>query len=137
MRSSKIELVFATLPTAEVGATSSDSTPDALAMRTRASGSNVRNNLKKLKAEDRAHILRWTGTNPPAPVWVAGPGKDAPRPPPLSKQEIQRRHNERQRARRKEERVEPIAGLARQLTYDCIERARRAPQSWYSALEAA
>lgn len=133
-RSSKIELIYAALPSADVGAKSSDSTPDALAMRTRASGSNVRNNLRKLKAENRAHILRWTTTNPPGPVWVSGPGEDAPRPLPLSKEEIRRRHTERQRARRKEERVDPTIGLARQLTYESIERARHRPQSWCSAL---
>lgn len=134
MRSSKIELVYDALPTSKAAAESNTSTPDALAMRTRASGSNVRNNLKKLRDEGRAHILRWTGTNPPAPVWVRGPGEDAPRPPPLSQEEVRRRHRERQQARRQEERVEPIAGLARQLTYESIERARRTPQPWFAAL---
>jgi hypothetical protein len=132
---SKLEDVFNALRTAEDEAALphgvGDGSPERIARDAGIAAPNVRRNLKILKADDRAHIFCWTDANPRSPVWVVGPGKDAPKPDPIPKSEHRRRHRERNKNR---VRTEIVPGAARQLTYECIERARQVPQPWFAAL---
>lgn len=117
-----------------------EGTPVRIANLIHMAEANVRKNLKKLKAQDRAHVVRWTERHPVSngmsTIWAIGPGEDAPRPKP--KREKKRRpyaYTDVMRERRQAARANEGAG--RRATYACIERVKQAPQTWFSALEAA
>lgn len=138
MTASKLEIVTAALRTAEQEAGQphgkGDGTADRIHRATGISAQNVRNHLEKLGKDGKAHILCWTDSHSTAPVWVLGPGENAPKPAGLSKDEARRRHNDLQnRTRRQKVEVrEPGWGL--RATYERIETVRKSPQSWCSPL---
>jgi hypothetical protein len=93
---------------------------------------NVRNHLQKLAAAGEAHIFCWTEGHSTAPVWVSGPGEHAPKPVPMTAEELNARKRESRRRCDRAEVREP--GWAKRATYECIERVRQVPQSWCSPL---
>lgn len=69
--------------------------------------------LADLKAADEAHIGRWRRTvGRFAAVWVAGPGKDAPKPEPRSQAARDRARRERERAALRADLTDRAARLA-------------------------
>ncbi|MFK3738970.1 hypothetical protein [Massilia sp. TN1-12] len=143
MTKCKKEQVFKVLATVEqetanLAAGATTGTPERIFLQTGMGQSGIRNNLKKLKKEGRAHIIGWTKITPRAPVWAQGPGEDAPKPPALTPHETYARKLARRNANAKAPReIEQEAGRAWRITAETIERARQQPQTWFSQLEVA
>lgn len=141
MQKTRIEEVYKALRTVEEESSrrhgKGDGTAERLGNEIGIGGNNVRNNLRKLKAQGRAHILCWTDYYIHAPVWVKGAGEDAPKPPPLTKEEYLQRHLDLQRERRQKAREEAGGRTKKERAASLeqhIEQARIKPQSWFSAL---
>lgn len=93
------------------------------------------NNLNRLKAENRAHIHAWTQSSCPAPVWVKGPGEDAPKAVPMTRPELLKRQVDARRERRASEAsMAQEVGTAVERTARTIERARQQPCDPFAAL---
>lgn len=110
---------------------------------------NVATCLYRLVKKGAAHIIAYTETKPRAPIFVKGEGLSVDRPPPPTEEEKQIRYERHLQAGRDRRRLEREAREAQRTaipekrepsksmlkTEASIERARRQPATWISALE--
>lgn len=141
------EVVFDALPTmAQVDESAETGFGTALALSKIVDmfPGSVGRHLRRLRAQERAHIYRYTDEPKPCAVWVTGAGKDADRPVRTPAEIVQRRRDisrrtmakarERQKAGRppSDPNLTPHRELVR--TMSTIARAMAAPRSWIGPL---
>jgi DNA-binding transcriptional ArsR family regulator len=75
-------------------------TSSQLASRLQITKSTVRHHVKNLREAGQVRIVRWEKSGKQTvPVYGAGSGKDAPKPPPIDRIVLRYKYNERNRAR--------------------------------------
>lgn len=94
MRRARTKYDAAILRILEAGPTSGRDVHAALSMARRCT---IENALRSMRDRGLIHIKRWAHgrVGPIFPMWTTGPGKDAPKPTPLSKSEVNRNWRDR------------------------------------------